>query len=652
MFTFILRTKFFALLCVSLFSFGTLLADQPVCSASYITNETRGEETVDRDGTNLQGVNIFAFQFNGSCQIEPQSIWVEEVSRKFRHDPKRLILIDMVNEINRTPGPCRNFSSGQALHYVLSDPDRRAAHIRDLVAISALGQGLEIDYEHVLSSTTVLLTQFMGELRAALPTEKKLGMVVQPKTQGGREQGITVDWRGVEPYVDYLRVMAYYYSWNTSPPGPVITYSKLAQVADYMLNSPTQSIPREKARILISLYGWDWPISPASPGKLIQFHQAMAIANAKGITPQRDPVQDTLYFQYTDDQNVLHEVWFEDVVGHKKRIQQLMDINFPAIDLWNLNTGDPALWEWFKPLIKTDCAALVGPPTPPAAAIITSLTPSAVKSPGSDITLTINGSGFTASDIVLFAGNPIAPTFVSPTQLQVFVSSRNVDRPGARRVAVTQNGYMSNTLDFYVVGNPVINLFEPNTVEAGTESFVLTIRGEGFEPASFVRFNGRDILTIQFIHGGEIKVNIPNDLIANPGTFRVGVTNPTSGAQISRFFTVTPKPAPPPGPNPTPDPVPSPVPDPVLPEGFQVGPNPWNAAKNTGGIRFYNIEPQSELKILTVAGQLVKKIETSSAITEWDLKNGDGEDVSSGLYLYIVEKGGGLKERGRFVVIR
>src|SRR6185295_2517037 len=107
-------------------------------------------------------------------------------------------------------------------------------------------------------------------------------------------------WRGIEPFVDYLRVEAYYYSWNTSPPGPVITYEKLGQLADYILSSPTQSIPRAKARILLSLYGWDWPISPSAPGKLIQFAEAMEIARTKNITPQRDPTQDTLHFQYQD----------------------------------------------------------------------------------------------------------------------------------------------------------------------------------------------------------------------------------------------------------------------------------------------------------------------------------------------------------------
>src|SRR5206468_2680110 len=125
---------------------------------------------------------------------------------------------------------------------------------------------------------------------------KKLGMVVQPKTRNLTEQGRTVNWRGVEPYVDYLRVMAYYYSWNTSPPGPDIRYETLSQLADYILHDPDQSISSVKARIMLSLYGWDWPISPPAPGSLIRYEQAVALAQTNNVTPVRDPTEDTLHF--------------------------------------------------------------------------------------------------------------------------------------------------------------------------------------------------------------------------------------------------------------------------------------------------------------------------------------------------------------------
>ncbi len=620
------------------------------CSASYITDQVRGESTINEQGSNYQAINVFSYQFNGSCHLEPKSTWEDDISRELVNDPNRLILIDIVNELSATPGPCADLGDSAMLQRVLSDPVQRAQHIKEIVAISALGQGIEIDYEHVLRATTPLLTQFMQELRAALPAEKRLAAVVQPKTPGGGEQGHTVDWKGIEPYVDYLRVMAYYYSYNTSPPGPVITYAMLGKLADTILTNPTYKIPANKARILLSLYGWDWPVSPRGSGKLIRFEDAMQIARDRNITPVRDPVEDTLHFQYTAPDNSVHEIWVDDAMGTQKRVQLLMSKDVPAIDLWHLNTGDAALWNWFTPHVRGDCPRLAVPASPPSGSQLTVLQPSAVKTASGDTIVSISGSGFSSSDMVLFAGAPFAPISVEPTLIKVLIPATHLQKQGRRRVNVVQNARLSSTLDFYVVGNPTLTSVVPPAVSAGAPAFMLAVLGNGFEPASLVRFNGRD-LTPQFVSAQELRASIPAELVARPATFAMGVINPTSGTRIGQNYAIVAGPTPPslPGAPSIPEVPASPSPPLTISE-FKVGPNPWTAGKDTGGINFYGVS-EKEVKIFTVAGKFVRRVQPAAGVANWDLTNDHGEQVAAGLYFYLTDAVGS-HQRGTLAVIR
>ena len=101
-----------------------------------------------------------------------------------------------------------------------------------------------------------------------------------------------------------------------------------------------------------------------------------------------------------------------------------------------------------------------------------------------------------------------------------------------------------------------------------------------------------------------------------------------------------------------------------------VVPNPYRAVEAwnpSGGqeIHFVNLPAQARIRIYTLAGDLVRDIrhtiDPSEAVTApwdqsrdfeaWDLKNGAGRDVGSGVYIYRVESGT-FFHQSRFVVIR
>ncbi len=67
-------------------------------------------------------------------------------------------------------------------------------------------------------------------------------------------------------------------------------------------------------------------------------------------------------------------------------------------------------------------------------------------------------------------------------------------------------------------------------------------------------------------------------------------------------------------------------------------PIPFNPKKHTAGMSIENIMPQSEAKIYTILGQLVRKIKAdSNGKALWDGKNDWGREVASGIYVVLLK---------------
>jgi hypothetical protein len=76
-----------------------------------------------------------------------------------------------------------------------------------------------------------------------------------------------------------------------------------------------------------------------------------------------------------------------------------------------------------------------------------------------------------------------------------------------------------------------------------------------------------------------------------------------------------------------------------------------------GTIKFYNVPREATIKIFSVAGDLIWEGSHSSpdgtnGVVSWDVRNKNGLDVTSGVYVYRVESSTGEDVYGRIVVIR
>jgi hypothetical protein len=90
-----------------------------------------------------------------------------------------------------------------------------------------------------------------------------------------------------------------------------------------------------------------------------------------------------------------------------------------------------------------------------------------------------------------------------------------------------------------------------------------------------------------------------------------------------------------------------------------VVPNPFRAAEawdlsGSNEVHFINLPAQAKIKIYTVSGDKVVELEHNDPVRDfeiWNLKNGRGQDVSSGIYMYRVESSAFFFQ-DRFVLIR
>lgn len=139
--------------------------------------------------------------------------------------------------------------------------DRHVQAIVDEVEARNYG-GIDLDYESTKLSDKDKFFEFLQKLSDGLK-EKDKTLVVTVIAQWDRpveysslkETRAVQDWTMITEYADYIRIMAYDYTFVSSPnPGPIAPINWIEEVLDYAV----KKIPREKIILGIHLYSYEW----------------------------------------------------------------------------------------------------------------------------------------------------------------------------------------------------------------------------------------------------------------------------------------------------------------------------------------------------------------------------------------------------------
>ncbi|MBW8816522.1 MAG: glycosyltransferase [Caulobacterales bacterium] len=229
--------------------------------------------------------------------------------------------------------------NGPQADRMLATKANRSAMIAQLVALAKQQgyAGYVFDLEGLSDASLAIYPQFVAETRAAL---KPLG----------REVWVTApfaddSWplKKLQAAADALVLMAYDQHWGTGDPGPPAGQDWFqTQLADRMkLLDPYRTV------VALGAYGYDW-VMPAKGQKgsanAVTYTEATQIAHDSGAQAAMDPASLNPTFQYVDDSQRHHVVWFLDAVTLHNQINVADAFRPMGYALWRMGGEDPLAW--------------------------------------------------------------------------------------------------------------------------------------------------------------------------------------------------------------------------------------------------------------------------------------------------------------------
>ncbi len=169
---------------------------------------------------------------------------------------------------------------------------------------------------------------------------------------------------------------------------------------------------------------------------------------------------------------------------------------------------------------------------------LTGISPNSAATGSLGLTLAVTGANFVPGAIVQWNGNNRVTTFVNSTQLTAQILTADLTTAGTATVGVVNpepGGGTSNTLNFTIASPspiPRVTTISPETIQAGSAGFTLTVNGSGFVGSSVVRFNGNP-LTTAFVSATQLTAQVSASDIANPGAASITVFTPPPGGGTS-----------------------------------------------------------------------------------------------------------------------
>jgi hypothetical protein len=173
-----------------------------------------------------------------------------------------------------------------------------------------------------------------------------------------------------------------------------------------------------------------------------------------------------------------------------------------------------------------------------AVVTISSVTPNSATAGSTNVTITVNGSGFTQSSAVRWAGTTnLATTFLSSTQLSASIPSNLLTTVGQFSITVTTPCGTSNAIQFSVTG-PLITSVQPGSAPWCGSDLSITVTGSGFQAGAVVRWNSTSLST-SFANATSLTAIVPASLLRTAGTASLTVQNPGAITSNSYGFVVS-----------------------------------------------------------------------------------------------------------------
>jgi len=170
---------------------------------------------------------------------------------------------------------------------------------------------------------------------------------------------------------------------------------------------------------------------------------------------------------------------------------------------------------------------------------VTSISPASVTAGSGQLTLTVNGTGFSSTTTVQVAAVAEPTTYASSTQVTATISAAQI-ASGGELAVIALNGTASSGsgIDLQVTNPaPAIASVTPATVAAGAPSTAIAVSGTGFVPTTQIDVNG-NARTTTFASSTEVSVTLQAADVAVGGDLSLTAVNSTPGGGTSTAATI------------------------------------------------------------------------------------------------------------------
>lgn len=288
----------------------------------------------------LEEMSVFSYGFSEEGELIPPALPVEWMINDALYKGVRPVL-------TLTPFGKDGQFNNYLIHRMLINERARGNLIANIVdAITEMGyEGVNIDFEFILSEDRDNFTQFVGDVTTAV---NELGYEVTvdlaPKTSS-TQSGLLYegkDYMGLGNASNRAFVMTYEWGYTYGPAMAVAPINKVRQVLEYAITQ----IPSEKISMGIPNYGYDFTqpyVRGESKAKTIGNIEAVNIAINNNSIIMFDEISKTPFFSYVED-NVTHEVWFEDARSIWEKYRLIKEYNLYGFGCWQIMQFFRPMW--------------------------------------------------------------------------------------------------------------------------------------------------------------------------------------------------------------------------------------------------------------------------------------------------------------------
>jgi cellulose synthase/poly-beta-1,6-N-acetylglucosamine synthase-like glycosyltransferase/peptidoglycan/xylan/chitin deacetylase (PgdA/CDA1 family)/spore germination protein YaaH len=235
------------------------------------------------------------------------------------------------------------------LAHTIGDEAGRQRLISELTSFVETNKfaGICVDFEEPLPATQPALLTFVQELHAVFQQKGLLVVQAVPFDDPGW------NYKGYSAANDYTMLMAYDQHYAGSDPGTVAAQDW------YEGNLVKRMHDLDPSRTIIALgnYGYDWTEGKSEAAELT-FQEAVISARDSEAKIVFDPASRTPTFEYDDEEETHHSVWFLDAVTAYNEMRAASGFRPAGFAIWRLGSEDPSVWSLLGSAPSTSSDAL------------------------------------------------------------------------------------------------------------------------------------------------------------------------------------------------------------------------------------------------------------------------------------------------------